>query len=226
MRKYHFPFIDLDKEEAWINRCVRQGWRLKDVNIFIYEFIPQKTSDRLKENEILPDEGAFLVRCDVRKFDTETDFENYRTMFLDAGWKHVSGYREDTVQYFERVSPCASEGLFSDSASKTGRYLRLAKYWLRMLIPQLLVFFSTLPLMRDSIRNLFRLHELFYSPGLWELTGLIFWAAFLRKVLTVLLSSGLFVLPYLLLNIAFAITEAACAARSYQLYCKKSRRKI
>ena len=74
MRKYHFPFIDLDKEEAWINRCVRQGWRLKDVNIFIYEFIPQKTSDRLKENEILPDEDAFLVRCDVHKFDTETDF--------------------------------------------------------------------------------------------------------------------------------------------------------
>ena len=46
MRKYHFPFIDLDKEEAWINRCVRQGWRLKDVNIFIYEFIPQKELDK------------------------------------------------------------------------------------------------------------------------------------------------------------------------------------
>lgn len=226
MRKYHFPFIDLDREEIWINRYIRQGWRLQDVNLFIYEFVPKETRTRLKENEVPPDENAFLIRCDVHKFDTDPDFENYRTMFLDAGWKHISGYKEDNVQYFERISPYASEELFSDTVSKSDRYLRLAKYWSCMLIPQLAVFFASIPLMRDSVRNLFHLRELFYSPGLWELTGFSFWSAFLHETLYAMLFSGLLVFPYILLNSLFVIVDAVCAARSYQLYCKKRNRKI
>ena len=226
MKKYHLPFIDLDKEEVWINRYIRQGWRMKDVNMFIYEFAPKETHAGLKENEVLPDENAFLIKCDVHKFDTEADFENYRTMFLDAGWKHVRGYRDSYVQYFERVSPYASEELFSDTASRSSRYLRLAKYWSYMLIPQLAVFFVSIDLMRNIVWNLLHLHELFYSPGLWELTGLPFWAAFLRETPSAFPFSGLPVLPYILLNALFVIVDAVCAGRSYQLYCKKRSRKI
>lgn len=29
MVKYHIPSIDLEKEENWINRYIRQEWRLK-----------------------------------------------------------------------------------------------------------------------------------------------------------------------------------------------------
>lgn len=226
MKKYHLPFIDLDKEEVWINRYIRQGWRLKDVNMFIYEFVPKETHAPLKENEVLPDENAFLIRCDVHKFDTPSDFENYRTMFLDAGWKHVSGYKEGNVQYFERISPYASEELFSDTASKSSRYLRLAKYWTRALLLQLAAFFASVHLMCDSVWNLFHLRELFYSPGLWGMTGLHFWTAFIRETMSALLFSGLLALPYLFLNAFFVIVDAVCGARSYQLYCKKRSYKI
>ena len=42
MIKYHIPSIDLEKEENWINRYIRQGWRLKRISFFRYEFISKK----------------------------------------------------------------------------------------------------------------------------------------------------------------------------------------
>lgn len=42
MVKYHIPSIDLEKEENWINRYIRQGWRLKRISFLRYEFISKK----------------------------------------------------------------------------------------------------------------------------------------------------------------------------------------
>ena len=36
-------FIDLDREEQWINRWVKQGWRLKSIRGIRYEFVPKET---------------------------------------------------------------------------------------------------------------------------------------------------------------------------------------
>ena len=105
MIKYHIPSIDLEKEENWINRYIRQGWRLKRISFLRYEFISKKTDAALRPDETEPDENAFLVRCDARSFKTRTDFQEYITFLLDAGWRHIKGDWKQDTHYFERISP-------------------------------------------------------------------------------------------------------------------------
>ena len=46
MKKYHFPFIDLDKEEEWINKYIRQGWRLRRIHPDFAMNLSPKKRDR------------------------------------------------------------------------------------------------------------------------------------------------------------------------------------
>ncbi|MGZ0712931.1 DUF2812 domain-containing protein (plasmid) [Coraliomargarita sp. W4R53] len=103
-------FCDFDKEEAWLNRQVGEGWLVSKVG-FRYTFAP-----------IEP--GAVVVRIDYRPRMSATDFDDYRNLFWDAGWQHIAGSATNGNQYFASSAPNPSAEIFSDAISKAQRYLR------------------------------------------------------------------------------------------------------
>lgn len=208
MIKYHIPPIDLEKEENWINRYIRQGWRLKRIGFLQYEFVSKKSDTPLRPGETEPDENAFLVRCDVRSFKTRMEFQEYITFLLDAGWRHIKGDWKQDIHYFERISPNASEELFSDDASKASRYMRQAKIWLAsfsVLVACSCACFLSIPF---HLQDLLNLKAQYLTPGLWKMEGIEFWSALLFETPFALVRSGAFnllILAFALLTLGLLI---------------------
>ncbi len=170
MKKYKLFSVNLKKEENWIQSIIEQGYRLKRKSPWsaCYEFEPSE------EKNFIP-----IVRIDYRLFKKREEFEDYIMMFEDSGWKHIGGTKNSGCQYFEKSKKDASEDIFSDQSSKAERYKRISNNWLSIMIaylPIVIVFISTGIFKIDSF---FHLKELYYTPGLWELSGFSFWRAFL-----------------------------------------------
>ena len=217
MIKYHIPPIDLEKEENWINNYIRHGWRLKRIRFFKYEFTPKKTDIPLKPGEIEPDEDAFLIRCDARSFKTKADFQEYITFLLDAGWRHIKGDWHQDFHYFERISPNASEELFSDDASKSARYMRQAKIWLAsffVIAAFSCSYFLTIPY---HLQDLLNIKAQYLTPGLWEMEGISFWSALLFETPFALVRSGAFNLLILAFTLLTLGRLLYCLAKAYTL---------
>lgn len=166
MKKYKF-FIDFDKEEKWLNDMAKSGYMLVSRNAFGgYSF-------RKGEPKDAP------LRIDYRVFNNNADFLDYRQLFEDSGWRHISGTKASGNQYFARVDSRADDDIFSDTSSKAGRYKRLSEM-------NLLIFFLFLPLMFVLVNTgtidmgaMLNPKLLYYTPGLWEKAGPDFWLSFL-----------------------------------------------
>lgn len=164
MKKLKF-FLNFEKEEKWLNDMAAKGYVLTQKN-FGYRFRktkPHKT----------------VIKIDFRQFKTREDFEDYRALFEDSGWKHIAGTKSSGTQYFKRISDEASEDIFSDSESKAGRYKRLAKMYFSLAIMYLPVFIALLYSDIFDYRALMNPKLLYFTPGLWEKTGIEFLSAFL-----------------------------------------------
>ncbi len=211
MKKYRI-FINIDKEETWINHIIAQGYRLKRASSFgMYEFERYPAINRdasASESNIdseNPEDEKFLplVRMDFRTFSKKQDFIDYLTLFEDAGWRHVSGSKSEGNQYFERMRPDCQEEIFSDSASRAGRYRRICEMWMALFavyLPMLIIYLNAPPLAISSWK------DLFYTPGLWESSGAEFWMPFLFELPFALgrAFGGLFPLMLLVIVICFA----------------------
>lgn len=165
MKKYKF-FTKFDQEEKWLNDMARQGCRFIKKTSFGYEFEPEKPV-------------IATVKMDYRIFKKQEDFEDYRALFEDSGWEHISGTKSSGYQYFKNMDELGSEEIFSDVDSKASRYKRLADMWAMLaccFIPILAALIST-----DAIDPgvLLDPKSIYFTPGLWELNGEPFWRAFL-----------------------------------------------
>lgn len=186
-------FVNIDKEEAWINSVIAQGYRLINVSSlgqYVFEKLPSATeakdsvsagaqtsprSERQDTEPFLP-----LVRMDFRTFSKKEDFTDYLTLFEDYGWHHIAGKKSEGNQYFERMRPDCQEEIFSDSPSKAARYRRISCMWLMLFaayLPLLIAYWSNFQLSSPA-----NWKELFYTPGLWELSGARFCLAFLFEL--------------------------------------------
>lgn len=169
MKKYKFFSYNLKKEEEWIQGIIEKGYRLRRVGAFGgYEF------ELTGKVACMP-----IVRIDFRIFKKKEEYRDYIAMFEDSGWKHISGSMHCGSQYFEKRKPDASDEIFSDQESKAGRYKRIADNWMSVMcsyLPLVVVFIATGVIKIDTI---FHLKELYYTPGLWEMSGFHFWRAFL-----------------------------------------------
>lgn len=178
MTKHRLFFSNITKEEAWINRMIRQGFRLKKVSWGRYEFEPLHLPDSLETTQSREKDFLPLVRIDFRTFSKKSDFADYLALFEDYGWNHIAGNKSNGIQYFEKMRPDCQEEIFSDSLSKAGRYWRISCLWLGLLalyLPLLVIYSGSL-LHFPSLSNW---KELYYTPGLWDMEGPRFWAAFL-----------------------------------------------
>ncbi|MCR2804075.1 DUF2812 domain-containing protein [Paenibacillus soyae] len=200
MRKYKF-FVDLEKEERWLNEMARNGYVLERKSGMGYRF----------ENS--PAERA-VIRIDYRMFRNGADFEDYRALFEDSGWTHIAGTRRSGAQYFKKSQAQEDEDIFSDVDSKAARYKRLSEMW-GSLAASFIPLCAVL-IMLGNIDPLALLTpaDLYYTPELWEKSGAAFWRAFLFETPFALFRGAVFLaLPLMVILSAFF---SARAKRQYR----------
>jgi len=164
MRKFRF-FVNFQKEEKWLEHMAAQGWQLKK-SFFTYNFV-----------SATPEQAN--IKIDYRHFKNQQDFLEYRSLFEDSGWQHISGTKNSGNQYFKQVGDCNSEDIFSDDTSRAGRHKRFSVMMLVMFFiffPFVIIAYSQGTLGLEAFINP---RELYLTPGLWERSGPEFWRAFL-----------------------------------------------
>lgn len=166
MKKYRI-FTNFEKEEAWLNEMAQNGWffvRCTPLGSYCFEKGKPKITN---------------YRIDYRMFNKREDFAEYIQLFADSGWRHIYGTRHTGSQYFAPQNPNADADIFSDNASKIGRYRRLSEMWTSLLTVYTMFFVSLYSSGSINLSSLFNLKELYYTPGLWDMSGAKFWRAFL-----------------------------------------------
>ncbi len=159
-------FLNMEKEEKWLESMTESGWLLTKVSFFYYfeRITPQKT----------------VIRVDYREFKSKQDFLEYCTLFEDSGWRHIAGTRYSGMQYFLKVREDGTEDIFSDKLSQAGRYKRISNLWFLMAFIFLMYQLALVSGENWSWANVaVSPKEWYFTPGLWELEGFSFWFAFL-----------------------------------------------
>lgn len=189
-------FINLDKEENYLNEMAEKGWIFKKGSVFGIYYFTQGSPKQLN------------YRVDYRAFDRKKDFNNYVALFEDAGFQHVWGTYYSGNQYFLPKNQEVSRDIFSDRESKAQRYIRFQQNCI------LVVVLMTLYAMVDIVSAKFDLSQLFFlTPGLWEKQGAEFWRAFWFEFPFMLMRA----LPVVFLAVV-AIINAVLAIKAKQLY--------
>lgn len=192
MKKYKF-FIDYDKEEKWLNDMAKEGYQLEEVS-FGYKFRNAEPEDT-------------IIRIDYRTFKSEEDFIDYCTLFEDSGWKHISGTKYSGAQYFKKINNSSENDIFSDKLSKAGKYKRVSDMWGTISIAYLPILVVLMTNKAININAIIHPKSLYYTPGLWEMSGIKFWRCFLFET-PFAVSRGfmwLFFLVILVLYLSFSI---------------------
>lgn len=165
MRKYKV-FMNLEKEEQWLSDLAQQGIRLEKKTWLGYKF-----------RRDLPE--AATIKMDYRTFKQASDFEDYRALFEDSGWEHISGTKNSGFQYFRKADKEGSKEIFSDVDSKAIRYKRLSDLWALLACVYAIVMFSLIRSESIDPGAILNPKLLYFTPGLWELEGEAFWRSFL-----------------------------------------------
>ena len=195
-------FIDFNKEEVWLNRMADDGQLLHKAGM-LYSFRP-----------IEP--GTATVRVDFRPQMSANDFEDYRTLFSDAGWTHLAGSRSGGPQYFATFSGDPVADIFSEAASKTQRYRHAITMSASLLLPLVVVIIALASVGSITLDSLLTPRDWYLTQGLWQMNGWEFTRAFLFETPFVILRIGL---PLLL--VASSVALLARIARQVIL-CRRT----
>lgn len=199
MNKFRY-YVNLDKEEKWLNEMTNQGWELNRKHIK-YEF--RKTSN-----------NNFIIKIDYRSFKSNDDFQNYITFFRDSGWEHISGTKSSGKQYFKRINETAGNDIFSDVSSKAERYKKMSNMWMSLAASCIPIFVALVLTKAVNINAILNPKLLYYTPGLWQKTGASFWRAFIFETPFAIMRGYIWLIfpCFIILYIIFA----AKAQRYYQ----------
>jgi len=169
MKKYKLFLSNIEKEEKWIGKVLRDGYRLIRVNSNFLSYSFEKNHNNPNQ----------IVKIDFREFSKNDEYENYKALFEDAGWRYICGSKSSGKHYFERVSAHATEDIFSDQTSRAERYKRISKMWFGLFGAFLPLIIALQSKGLFDLSRLFNWKEFYLTPGLWEMPTLKFWAAFL-----------------------------------------------
>jgi hypothetical protein len=162
-------FTDIDREEAYLRDMALKGQQLVRYTSYgVYIF---------RAAEPAP----LNYRVDYRIFPNKEQFEEYLTLFADAGWQHVCGDYQSGSQYFlPRPDVVQTEDIFSDEESRAARYKRFGLFNLFVALLSATYAFAFRPITIEAFGWLsVDLPDWYLTPGLWELSGLAFWRALL-----------------------------------------------
>lgn len=182
MKKFRL-FMDIQKEENWLNAMGAKGWRCKHVSsIGIYHFEKTASSEQ-------------IIRIDYQTFETKEAKNRYIELYEEFGWQHLGS----TWLHYWLKPADGRDDLFSDASSQKAYLHRLLAYYGAM---GFLLLFLTFSILNNSSPYK-SLKEAYFTPGLWEKEGGRFLFAFLFETPFALMRFGT---PWLLLiwGIAFA----------------------
>lgn len=159
-------FLDIEKEERWLNEMSEEGYALCS------KFI----SYRFEKTE----ENNRTLRVDFRTFKSKSDYIDYKLLFEDSGWKHLAGSKNSGNHYFEKALNEDGDDIFSDEVSRVAKLKRYTSYW---------AFYSLIILIATSGAGNITMNpkKLFLTPGLWDRVGTEFWKAFWIEVPAVMI---------------------------------------
>lgn len=168
MKKFKM-FLSLTSEENWINSIQESGYRLTKINAFLHCY----TFKALTDDQFNP-----YVRLDFReKGMSKEKYAEYKTLFSDSGWQLLKECRSGGTQYFQQKSPEVSREIFSDTDSRVGlrkRYIRFSyMYGVLFLLYSMLMFKNSAGI------NLLNFRSWYFTPGIWQMSGIQFWRAFI-----------------------------------------------
>lgn len=199
-------FSTIEKEEAWLNKMMVNGWSLIEAPGFgQYRFI---------EN----DNDNLVVRIDVREFKEYTERNAYIQFISDSGWEYIKS-REKSYKLYFLGQLDESDELFSDDPSKYERELR-SKKKIDTTNSLIMLFYVILFFNEKDKAVLFDLKKAFLTPGIWEKTGEAFRKAFLFELpfalVRILLAFG----PFILL--AYLIYQSYLVRKSINRYKQRT----
>lgn len=188
MKKAFKLFVDFDKEESWLNHMADEGRLVRKAGP-LYSFTP-----------IAP--GSTTVRIDYRPSMSAADFDDYKSLFADAGWQHLSGTRSSGNQYFASTGRNENDEIFYEPGSQAQRYRRALGVNVSLALSLLVVLIILWSTGNDVITNLFSPGEWYLTPGLWDKQGWGFLGSFLletpfvatRLAIPIVLTAGCLVL--------------------------------
>lgn len=184
MKKVKF-FMDIQKEENWLNAMARKGWLCNHVSSMgIYHFEKTTSSEQ-------------IIRIDYPSFQTKDAKNRYIQLYEEYGWQHLGS---TWLHYWLKPADGMDE-LFSDHSSQKAYFRRLLEYY-----GTIGFFLAVLTFSLFNNSSPYRsLKEAYFTPGLWEKEGGQFLFAFLFETPFALLRFGT---PWLLLlwGIAFVWT--------------------
>lgn len=161
MRKFRM-FMDIQKEEKWLNERIQQGWLCKKVHTWgIYDFEKATSSQQ-------------VIRLDFQSFKSSEMYQHYIQLHEDYGWQHIGGSRWSSSQYWSKSTDGLDE-LFSDNASEKSYLQRLSAYYGAFTICFLLFAFN---LFKNTSQYI-SIKSAYFTPGLWDKEGMNFLMAFL-----------------------------------------------
>jgi hypothetical protein len=160
MKKFKI-FINIEKEEHWLNEQLEKGYRCTNISgLGIYTF--EKTDKR------------YVMRLDYQDYLSKKKFVEYKGIYEDFGWNYIKGYWLSGIRYWQKENDDQNE-IFSDRQSKGHYYKRIMGYsfWFGMMFLAYSFMYY-----RDST---------LYHEGLWSMENALFWKAFLFETPFVLL---------------------------------------
>lgn len=177
MKKFK-QFLDIKKEEQWLNEHLQQGYLCTKINgLGIYTF--KKTNKH------------FVMRLDYHGYLSKEKFGEYKNIYIDFGWSCIQSSRFGGIQYWQKENENQSE-IFSDRQSIKNYYKRLMGY--STMWGLLSLFFQFMIFKSSGASEL-------YHEGLWDMKGSLFWTALIFETPFVLLK-----LAPLIIAIIFAIS--------------------
>ncbi|TLG71809.1 DUF2812 domain-containing protein [Culicoidibacter larvae] len=161
MKKFRI-FVDMKKEEQYLNQMAAQGWGMVKYNMFsVYTF-----------EKITPETRNY--RIDYHEFNKRADYYAYLTLFEDSGWKHAGGSRYSGMQFFLPANEQNQElDIFSDAESSKERYKRLyeqASLWGLLMIIYFVLFQTGV---LGSINSWYLTPDLWSSYSGMQLVGIV-----------------------------------------------------
>ncbi|WP_203333494.1 DUF2812 domain-containing protein [Planococcus beigongshangi] len=158
MKKFRM-FMDIQKEENWLNEMAQQGWLCKRVSsLGIYHFEKTTATDQ-------------VIRIDYQTFRSKAAKERYIELYEEYGWTHLGG-RE--THYWLKPADGMDE-LFSDDASQKAYLRRLLEYYGALCV----VFFVMTITTFNNFSQYRNPKDAYFTPGLWDKEGFDFLFAFL-----------------------------------------------
>jgi hypothetical protein len=146
-------FIHFEKEEDWLETMSASGWHLISASYGLYKFQQGQPEKR-------------TYRIDCRNITKQADLLDYVSLFADSGWSSIAPKKNVGNYYFYSLVDQPGQDIFSDKASKAGRYLRYAQLTGISLIPMIPIYGALLATGALKIGSWGYL-----TPGLWQMTG-------------------------------------------------------